>query len=80
MKKWLRPLIGLTLSLAAAGIVAGFTLSGGSGTPPQDSVGQTEEPSGNQQPTRSDQGIDPDVCNAVHNIKACTPEELAARN
>ncbi len=71
MKKWLIPLIGLTLSLAVAGIVTGFTLSGGSGTPAQDTAGQVEEPSGNQIPIRSDEGIDPNECNWVHNITAC---------
>ncbi len=71
MKKWLIPLIGLTLSLAVAGIVTGFTLSAGSGTPAQEPSGQVEEPSGSQPPIRSDEGIDPDECNWIHNITAC---------
>jgi hypothetical protein len=29
-----------------------------------------------QRPIRSDEGIDPDECNTVHNIDACSPEEL----
>ena len=70
MEKKLIPLIGLTLSLAVAGIM-GFTLSGGSGAPAQDPAGQLEEPSGNRPPIRSDEGIDSEVCNYVHNISAC---------
>jgi hypothetical protein len=31
---------------------------------------------GEQPPIRSDEGIDPDECNTVHNIDACSPEEL----
>ena len=96
MRKKLIPLIGLTLSLAVAGIIMGSTVSGGSGAPAQDSAGQIEEPSGNGPPIRSDEGIDsdqpvdasdwkvvtsiddidPDICNAIHNINACSPEEL----
>ena len=30
------------------------------------------------QPVRSDDDIDPNVCNLVHNINACSPEELEA--
>ncbi|MCH9017633.1 MAG: hypothetical protein IIB89_07740 [Chloroflexi bacterium] len=60
MKKKLIPLIGLTLSLAVAGIIMGFTLSGGSGAPAQDPAGQIEEPSGNRPPIRSDESIDSD--------------------
>ncbi len=29
-------------------------------------------------PIRSDEGIDPNECNLVHNINACTDEELEA--
>lgn len=29
------------------------------------------------QPIRSDEGIDPDECNLIHNIDACTDEEIA---
>ena len=66
MKKWLIPLIGLTLSLAVAGIVTGFTLSGGSeGMDPGDGKVVT-----------SIDDIDPKVCNLMHNRKPCTPEEL----
>ncbi len=27
-------------------------------------------------PIRSDEGIDPEECNLVHNIDACSPEEI----
>ncbi len=81
MKKWLIPLIVLTLSLAVAGIVTGFTLSGGYGGQPQDPGGQgqigdghqnSEEPSGQQNPIRSsDEGMDSEGCHWVHNNTAC---------
>ena len=96
MKKKRIPLIGLTLSLAIAGIIMGFTLSGGSGAPAQEPAGQIEEPSGNGPPILFEKGIDsdqpvdssdwkvvtsiddidPDICNAIHNINACSSEEL----
>ena len=42
----------------------------------QDLAGLVEESSENRHPVRSDDDIDTDVCNAVHNIDACTQEEL----
>ena len=57
-------LIGLTFTLAVAGIVTGFTLNAGSGEPAQDPDATSID------------DIDPKVCNAIHNINACTPEEL----
>ena len=54
----------MTLALAVAGIFAGFTLNGGSGSPAQDPIATSID------------DIDPKVCNAIHNINACTPEEL----
>jgi len=68
MKKWLIPLVGLILVLAAiAG--AGFALAGnGTGTP---EVGYEGEPPGDQTPILSDEGIDPNECNWIHNINAC---------
>jgi hypothetical protein len=58
MKKWLIPLAALAVTIAAttAGV---FALTG------------DDEPSGDQPPIRSDEGIDPDECNLVHNINAC---------
>ncbi len=115
MKKKLIPLIGLTLCLAVAGLVVGFTLNGGSGTQAQDLGEQVEEPtvcnaehdistctqeelyelglvgpaimkgpfpfwapitSGDGEVVTSVDDIDPTVCNAVHNINACTQEDL----
>ena len=64
MKKWMITLIGLTFTLAVAGIVIGFTLNAGSGEPAQDPDATSID------------DIDPKVCNAIHNINACTPEEL----
>ena len=64
MKKWMITLIGLTFTLAVAGIVTGFTLNAGSGEPAQDPDATSID------------DIDPKVCNAIHNINACTPEEL----
>ncbi len=58
MKKWLIPVV--ILVLAIAGTTAGvFALT------------DDGEPSGDQPPIRSDEGIDPDECNLVHNIDAC---------
>ena len=64
MKKWMITLIGLTFTLAVAGIVTGFTLNAGSGEPAPDPDATSID------------DIDPKVCNAIHNINACTPEEL----
>ena len=60
MKKRLISLIGLIIVIAVAATVMGFALGGGSG----------------DQPVRSDDDIDPNVCNLIHNINACSPEEL----
>ena len=77
MKKWLILLIGLTLTLVVAGTVMGFTLSGVDSTAEQDTAGQVDDSSGDQTTVRSDDGIDPNECNWVHNINACfTDNEL----
>lgn len=69
-KNWLITIVGLTLALAAI-TGGGIALAGnGTGTP------ELGEPSGGQGPIRSDEDINPNVCNPIHNIKACTPEEL----
>lgn len=62
-KKRLIPLIGLALALVVAGVVLGFTISGGSG----DEEGFT----GTQPPIRSDEGINEVECDYVHNFAAC---------
>ena len=36
----------------------------------------TDDAGAEPPPVRSDEGIDPDECNLVHNIDACSPEEL----
>ena len=86
MKKWMIHLIGLTFALAVIGAATGFTLSGGSDSPAQDPTGGSTHGDPTYDEGLSDFGdgkvvtsiddIDPDVCNAIHNINACTPEEL----
>ncbi len=68
MKRWLIPLLGLTLALVAI-TGAGFALAGNGTDAPE--VGA---PSGDQPPIRSDEGIDPNECNWLHNIPACEGE------
>lgn len=65
MKKALIPLIVIVLALAAtAGGVLALT-GDGDGEPPSDGA-----------QIRSDDGIDPNECNLVHNINACDAEDL----
>lgn len=58
MKRWLIPLFGLAVALAATTAVT---------------VALTGSPlgSGDQPPIRSDEGIDANECSLVHNIDAC---------
>ncbi len=71
-KQWLTILVGLTLALTVVGVA--FALNSDGSTPPaQEGVGEPE-PSGDQIPIRSDEGIDPNECNWVHNITACEGE------
>ena len=95
MKKWMIPLIGLTIALAlgAVGAVTAFALTsdGGSDNPQVPHGGDTAgevlhgDPTYEewlsrhkltQDPVTSIDEIDPNVCNLVHNINVCTPEEL----
>src|SRR3972149_1608200 len=75
MKRWL-------IVLAAAAVIIGgstaavFALTG-EGNPTDDPQAGAGEPSSGQTPIRSDEGIDPDECNLVHNIDACDEEDLA---
>ena len=64
-RKWLISVVTLTLALSIAGVGMAFALAadGGSGDP--------EDPT-----ATSIDDIDPNLCNAIHNINACTPEEL----
>ncbi len=76
MKKWLIILMGLTL-VAAVTTGAAFALtSNGSDTPVEGSEGQIDEPDGDLPPIRSDEDIDPNECNWIHNITACGDEVL----
>jgi heat shock protein HslJ len=91
MKRWLISAVTLTFALGAAGAVTAFVLTAGGGANPEprDSTGQTGDVStglpsydeplsdpGDGQVVTSIDDIDPNVCNAVHNIDACTPEEM----
>ena len=70
-KKWLLTLVALTMALAA--ITGGGYALAGDGT----DAPEVFEPSGDGPPTATSiDDIDPNVCNAVHNIGACTQEEL----
>ena len=62
--KWLVTLVALTMALAA--ITGGGYALAGDGTDAPEVFG----------PFTSIDDIDPNVCNAVHNIDACTQEEL----
>ena len=74
-KKRLISLSVLVLALATAAAATGFALTGdGSGSPDRDPGGQVFDPPGNQPPIRSDEGIDPNKCDWVHNITACDKE------
>ena len=76
MKKWLIILMGLTL-FAAVATGAAFALTGnGYDDPEEVAGGLVDERDGELPPIRSDEDIDPNVCNPIHNIQVCTPEEL----
>ncbi len=64
MKKWLIPLVGLTLAVAVAATTVALAVGGG----------ESDEPPTDQPPILSDEGIDPDECNLVHNTTACEGE------
>lgn len=71
MKKWPILLVGLALVVAASTGVA-LALTGGGTETPEPGLGeQLDDATGHLQPIRSDEGIDPDECNQVHNITAC---------
>ena len=87
MQKWLISAVALTLALGTAGAVTAFALAsdGGSGNADgANTVGEVthgdptyEEWLSKYKPTQypvtSIDDIDPNVCNLVHNINACTP-------
>ena len=90
--KWFAASMTLTLALATAGAVTAFAMTsdGGSDIPRVPSAEDTAGEFLHGDPTYdqwiSDFGdgtvvtsiddIDPNVCNFIHNINACTPEEL----
>ena len=92
MKKWLISAITLTFALGTAGAVTAFaiTADGRSDNPDVRNGTETAGDVLHGDPTYeqwlSDHGdgkvvtsiddIDPNVCDAIHNINACTPEEL----
>ena len=91
IRKWLISAAILALALGTAGAVTASALTGdGVGDPPDgtNTAGEVtlhgdptyEEWLSNYQPNQgpvtSIDDIDPNVCNTVHNINACTPKEL----
>jgi len=92
MKQPLISLIGLIVVIAVAATVMGFALGSGSGSPAQDPTGEITHGDPTYDEWLSDFGdgigdgkvltsaddIDPNVCNLIHNINACSPEELEA--
>ena len=92
IKKWLISAVTLTFALGAAGTVAGFALTANGGgdnievPTVTDTAGQVLHGDPTYDEWLSDHGkdkvvtsiddIDPNVCNLIHNINACTPEEL----
>ena len=91
MNKWVFILLAVALTIgASSGVVFALTANGGRDDPdvPNDTESAGEVSSGlpsddesisdfgDEQVVTSIDDIDPDVCNLVHNINACTPEEL----
>ena len=90
MRKWLISAVILTLALGTAGVVTAFALTSGGGSdsaegtdtggpalhgdPTYEEWLSNYQP--NQGPVTSIDDIDPNVCTLIHNINACTPEEL----
>ena len=69
MKKWLISVFTLTAALGIAGAGMAFALAG------EVSDGLPLYDAGPPDATSIDD-IDPDVCNLIHNINACTLDEL----
>jgi hypothetical protein len=71
-------LVGLVLAVRI-GAGTAFALTDSGDNPPElDSQGVTDETQGEQGPIRSDEGIDPEQCNLIHNINACDEDDLQA--
>ena len=73
--KWIVFSLALAMVLGGGGAAAAVAMTGGDGEVPSQTRLQgnppPEEPPGSLPPIRSDEGIDPTVCNRVHNIDAC---------
>ena len=79
MRKWIVSLVALSLVLATAGAVAAHALSSDDvGTDREGSGGELLEPSEGWVTATSIDDIYPNKCNFIHNINACSPEELQA--
>ena len=92
IKKWLISVAILTLALSTAGAITAFALTGDSEGDSGDGAkiaGDLDQGIPTYEEWLSKYGdtqgrvtsiddIDPNVCNVVHNINACTPEELEA--
>ena len=92
MKRWLISAVTLTLALGTAGAVTAFSLTADGGSDnfqvPDggDTAGEVLHGDPTYEQWLSDHGdgkvvtnidhIDPNVCDYIHNITACTPEEL----
>jgi len=91
IRKWLISAVILAMALGTGGAVTAFALTGDGGGDPTDGTNTAGEVTlhgdptyeewlsnyqPNQGPATSIDDIDPNVCNMVHNINACTPEEL----
>ena len=74
MKKRLMAVFGTALILTVVS-VTGVALAGnGPDAAPGEGLKTGGEPPTTQPPLRSDDGIDPDKCNRIHNINACFPD------
>ena len=74
MKKRLMAVFGTALILTVVS-VTGVALAGnGPDAAPGEGLKTGGEPLTTQPPLRSDDGIDPDKCNRIHNINACFPD------
>ena len=80
MRKWIISAVTLTFALGTAGAITAFAIAagGGSDNPEVPDGGDIAGEVLHGDPTATSiDDIDPNVCNFIHNINACTPEELA---
>ena len=91
MKRWLISAVTLTLALGTAGTITAFALTSGGGDGPEvqdgaETMGEVLHGDPTYEEWLSDFGdgkvvtsiddMDPNVCDYIHNINACTAEEL----